>query len=96
MRAAIDIAGGDGLAAVSMRRIADRLGAGPMSLYTYVPGKAELVDVMVDTVTGQVVLPSPVQGPAGAAELGALSQASVVAGGVGEQAGAGAERGREV
>lgn len=31
-----------------MRLLAERLGVGTMSLYTYVPGKAELVDVMLD------------------------------------------------
>ena len=29
-------------------------GIGTMSLYTYVPGKAELIDVMLDTVLGEV------------------------------------------
>ncbi|QVQ52611.1 TetR/AcrR family transcriptional regulator C-terminal domain-containing protein [Spiractinospora alimapuensis] len=37
-----------GIDAVSMRRLADSLGVGAMSLYTYVPGKSELVDLMVD------------------------------------------------
>jgi len=31
-----------------MRRLADRLGVGPMSVYTYVPGRAELLDLMLD------------------------------------------------
>jgi len=51
--AAIDLADADGLPALSMRRVAQRLGVGTMSLYTYVPGKAELVDVMFDTVCGE-------------------------------------------
>ncbi|OOC56283.1 MULTISPECIES: TetR/AcrR family transcriptional regulator [Nocardiopsis] len=38
----------DGLAALSMRKVAERLGVGTMSLYTYVPGKGELVDLMLD------------------------------------------------
>ncbi len=50
---AIKIADADGLAALSMRRVADQLGVGTMSLYTYVPGKAELIDVMQDTVVGE-------------------------------------------
>ncbi|MCI2417278.1 TetR/AcrR family transcriptional regulator [Saccharopolyspora sp. K220] len=53
VRAGIDIADADGLAALSMRRVADHLGVGTMSLYTYVPGKAELIDVMLDTVYGE-------------------------------------------
>ena len=31
-----------------MRKVAERLGVGTMSLYTYVPGKAELLDLMLD------------------------------------------------
>ncbi|MEV5753269.1 TetR/AcrR family transcriptional regulator [Actinoallomurus sp. NPDC052308] len=52
-RAAIEAADAEGLAALSMRRVAERLGVGAMSLYTYVPGKAELVDLMVDAVYGE-------------------------------------------
>jgi AcrR family transcriptional regulator len=52
--AGIEIADADGLAAVSMRRVAERLGVGTMSLYTYVPTKAELVDLMFDTVCGEL------------------------------------------
>ena len=44
------LADAEGLAALSMRRVAERLGVGAMSLYTYVPGKAELLDLMLDTV----------------------------------------------
>lgn len=31
-----------------MRRVAKELGVVPMTLYTYVPGKAELLDLMLD------------------------------------------------
>jgi AcrR family transcriptional regulator len=31
-----------------MRRVAQALGVVPMTLYTYVPGKAELLDLMLD------------------------------------------------
>jgi AcrR family transcriptional regulator len=48
--AAIVIADADGLEAVTMRAVADRLGTSPMSLYTYVPGKAELLDLMLDAL----------------------------------------------
>jgi AcrR family transcriptional regulator len=54
VHAAIELADAEGLAALSMRRVADRLGVGTMSLYTYVPAKAELLDVMLDTVLGEV------------------------------------------
>ncbi|MBQ1089067.1 TetR/AcrR family transcriptional regulator [Streptomyces sp. B93] len=47
---AVEIADRDGLDAVSMRRIATELGTGTMSLYRYVPGKGELLDLMLDRV----------------------------------------------
>ncbi|MGH3757824.1 TetR/AcrR family transcriptional regulator [Actinophytocola sp.] len=53
--AAIELADAEGLAALSMRRVAERLGVGTMSLYTYVPSKAELIDVMFDTTCGEVL-----------------------------------------
>ncbi|SFN79089.1 regulatory protein, tetR family [Actinomadura madurae] len=40
----------EGLDALSMRSIATRLGVGTMSLYRYVPGKSELLDLMLDHV----------------------------------------------
>jgi AcrR family transcriptional regulator len=52
--AAIELADSEGLEALTMRRVAERLGVGTMSLYTHVPGKAELIDVMLDTVLGEV------------------------------------------
>ncbi|MDW6061897.1 TetR/AcrR family transcriptional regulator [Streptomyces sp. FXJ1.4098] len=48
--AAIAVADAEGLAAVSMRRLSAELGTGTMSLYRYVPGKAELLDLMLDQV----------------------------------------------
>lgn len=62
VRAAIGIADTEGLAALSMRRVAEHLGVGTMSLYTYVPGKAELIDVMLDTVSGETPRPAEVPG----------------------------------
>ena len=38
----------DGIEGLSMRTVARELGVSPMSLYTYVPGKAELLDLMLD------------------------------------------------
>ncbi|WP_431043736.1 TetR/AcrR family transcriptional regulator [Streptomyces sp. P1-3] len=49
---AVRIADAEGLAAVSMRRLSTELGVGTMSLYRYVPGKAELLDLMLDHVNG--------------------------------------------
>jgi AcrR family transcriptional regulator len=63
VRAAIAIADTDGMDAVTMRRVAERLNTGPMSLYRYVADKDALVSMMVDEVIGS----SP--GPRGADEL---------------------------
>lgn len=49
---AVAIADAEGLAALSMQRLAKRLKAGTMSLYRYVPGKDELVALMLDLVVG--------------------------------------------
>jgi AcrR family transcriptional regulator len=54
-QAATRIADAEGLAALSMRRVADELSIAPMSLYTYLPSKAELLDVMVDRAYGEAV-----------------------------------------
>ncbi|MFI6867913.1 TetR/AcrR family transcriptional regulator C-terminal domain-containing protein [Nocardia sp. NPDC050406] len=48
--AAIEIADTEGLSALTMRSVAAKLGLTPMATYTYVPGKAELLDLMLDTV----------------------------------------------
>jgi DNA-binding transcriptional regulator YhcF (GntR family) len=50
MRAAIAIADAEGLAALSMRGIAARLGVAAMSPYRYVSGKDDLVQLMAGTV----------------------------------------------
>jgi AcrR family transcriptional regulator len=55
--AAIELADEAGIAALSMRALAERLEVGTMTLYTHVPGKAELVDLMVDTVLGETARP---------------------------------------
>jgi AcrR family transcriptional regulator len=50
--AAIAVADAEGLDAVSMRRVARELGLGTMSLYHYVRGKDELIDLMTDAILG--------------------------------------------
>ncbi len=52
--AALDIADTAGLEALSMRTVAEKLGVGTMSLYTHVPGKTELIELMFDTTYGQL------------------------------------------
>jgi len=54
---AIELADTEGLAAVSMRVLAKRLGIAAMSLYTYVANRNDLVVLMVDHVYGRRVLP---------------------------------------
>lgn len=56
VEAGIAVASAHGLEALSMRRVAAELGVGAMSLYTYVPGKEELVQLMVDQVYGELDL----------------------------------------
>ncbi|MFJ9712915.1 TetR/AcrR family transcriptional regulator [Streptomyces sp. NPDC101234] len=51
---AVGLADTEGLDAVTMRRVAQQLGVVPMTLYTYVPGKAELLDLMLDTAYVQM------------------------------------------
>lgn len=52
--AALTVADAAGLGAMSMRRVADELGVGAMTLYRYFPGKGELLDVMLDSVYGEL------------------------------------------
>jgi AcrR family transcriptional regulator len=56
-RAAIEIADSKGFEAVSMRRVAQELGAGTMTLYHYVRNKDELVALMTDAVMGEILVP---------------------------------------
>ena len=52
-RAGIDLADAEGLSAVTMQRVAEALGVTKMATYRYVPGKDELVALMVDTAMGE-------------------------------------------
>ena len=56
--AALAIADAEGFSSVSMRRIAQAMGAGTMSLYYYVKTKADLIAVMDDALMGEVLAPS--------------------------------------
>jgi len=51
--AGIGLADAEGLAAVTMQRVADALGVTKMALYRYVPGKAELIAIMIDRGIGE-------------------------------------------
>ncbi|WP_461472682.1 TetR/AcrR family transcriptional regulator [Microbacterium sp. HJ5] len=54
---AIRLADDDGVDGLSMRRLANALGAGAMSLYHYVANKEELLDAMIDVVFDEIELP---------------------------------------
>lgn len=60
LTAAMTIADSDGLAAATMRRIAQALGVEAMSLYYHVANKDDLLDGMVDRVFAEVDLPDGV------------------------------------
>ncbi|GAB2591408.1 TetR/AcrR family transcriptional regulator [Streptomyces capparidis] len=55
--AAVAVADAEGIGALSMRRVAAELGVGTMSLYRYLPGKGELLDLMLDRVSGEDLPP---------------------------------------
>jgi AcrR family transcriptional regulator len=66
VRMGIELADEAGLEALTMRRVAERLGVGAMSLYTYVPGKQELVHLMMDQVYAELRTDDdPPAGPSG-------------------------------
>ena len=54
VQAAVEIADAEGIEAVSTRRVAEAVGISPMSFYTHVPSKAELLDIMLDHIVGPV------------------------------------------
>jgi len=54
---AIRLADREGVDGLSMRRLADALGAGAMSLYHYVANKEELLDAMIDIVFEEIEPP---------------------------------------
>ena len=55
--AAIELADDQDLPAVTMRAVAQRVGLGAMTLYSYVPNRDALLVLMVDQVIGRVELP---------------------------------------
>lgn len=55
---AVRLADDEGVHGLSMRRLAEALGAGAMSLYHYVANKEELLDAMIDAVFEEIELPA--------------------------------------
>jgi AcrR family transcriptional regulator len=56
---AIELADSDGIEALTMRKLGEALGVEAMSLYNHVANKGDLLNAMVDTVFGEIELPSP-------------------------------------
>jgi AcrR family transcriptional regulator len=54
LQAAVKVADEHGIRAVTMRRLADELGAEAMSLYYHVANKEEVLDGIVDVITGEI------------------------------------------
>jgi AcrR family transcriptional regulator len=59
VEAALALADRDGLDAVSIRRVAAEVGQRPMSLYTHVASKDDLVALMFDAISAELLVPEP-------------------------------------
>jgi AcrR family transcriptional regulator len=57
--AAAELLSEQGTAALTMRRVAERLGVGTMTLYGYFPDKDTLLDAIIDATGAELVLPAP-------------------------------------
>src|ERR671910_3550309 len=57
LHTAVQLADRWGLEALTMRKLADELGVGVMSLYYYVPNKDKLIEGMVELVFSEIQLP---------------------------------------
>ncbi len=75
VESAMTVADEDGLEAVSIRRVAALLGVRPMSLYTHIASKDELLDLMTNELVGLLVVEPP---PSGGwrSELSAIARRS--------------------
>jgi AcrR family transcriptional regulator len=56
VRSALAIVDGDGLGALSMRRLGSELGVDPMAVYYHVPNKDALLDAIVEAVMAEIDL----------------------------------------
>jgi AcrR family transcriptional regulator len=56
--AALALADAHGIEALSMRKLGEAVGVEAMSLYNHVPGKADLLDGLIDLVFSEIELPS--------------------------------------
>ncbi|MEU2665509.1 GntR family transcriptional regulator [Micromonospora sp. DT46] len=62
VRVAMEIADADGLAALSMRAVAAKLGVATMTLYRYLDAKAELTQLIADAAFAEIKYPEPPPG----------------------------------
>jgi AcrR family transcriptional regulator len=58
LRAALALADGEGIASLSMRRLAEALGVEAMSLYHHVANKDEILGGLIDLVFDEIELPA--------------------------------------
>jgi AcrR family transcriptional regulator len=58
LRGAVAVADSGGIGSLTIRSLAQHLGAKPMSLYYYVTGKDEILDGIVDLVFSEIELPA--------------------------------------
>ena len=77
---AVAIIDNEGLEALTVRRLASELGVAPMTVYSYVRGKEEILDLVVDRVAADIVVP-PAEGDwrERARELGHSLRAALLA-----------------
>jgi AcrR family transcriptional regulator len=59
LEVALAVADGEGIEAVTMRRLARELGVEAASLYHYVDGKDQILDGLVELVATEIELPKP-------------------------------------
>ncbi len=76
---AVRLADREGVHGLSMRRLANELGAGAMSLYHYIASRDELLDAMVDVVFDEIELPSTAADWSSAMRRQAMSARQVLA-----------------
>jgi AcrR family transcriptional regulator len=79
LKEALAIADADGLASLTIRTLANELGARPMSVYYHVANKEEILDGLVDLVFGEIELPVPGNDWRGEMERRAHSARAVLA-----------------
>ena len=59
VQAAMETLDSEGVAGLSMRKLAAKLGSGATSLYWHVPTKDDLIDLLIDEVWGEIDVPEP-------------------------------------